>query len=183
MSLGARVFTTILMIVVIAGLAFTGYKIYIMNGQIAKLQEQINTLKISTETEETTTTSKTKTSASSSTVNAIDDFEEAVSLLDYSSMEKLFADRVNFILEASECCGDITAVQATAEMKRIKDFGKFNWSQNQQVVKQIKTNLTDFTDYTIGVTPERAILAVHTDTKGLIDKVYINIDHNTLDLE
>jgi len=97
------------------------------------------------------------------------------------------ADTVNFILSGTECCGDLAKSQAETELiNRIQSAMPFDFTETSQLAKNIKTNLTQFDGYTIGIGADEGsgplVLAYYKDSDGLISKIFI-APSNELDTE
>jgi len=97
------------------------------------------------------------------------------------------ADTVNFILSGTECCGDLAKSQAETELiNRIQSATPFDFTEESQLAKNIKENLTEFEGYTIGIGADEGagplVLAYHENSEGLVDKIYI-APANELDTE
>jgi len=112
-------------------------------------------------------------------------FEKAVNQKDYKTMKTLLADNVYFIIEATECCGNVTKEKAVSKFSGyMGEVKTFNFSQDQQLVKQMKVNMGDhFEKYTIGIGDNGAVLGYHLNAKGEVDDIYIAVSHQMFDLE
>jgi len=115
-------------------------------------------------------------------------FEEAINNRDELSMREVMANQVNYIEEATECCGKITK---NAAVKNFLDYSKgtalFNFAETQQIVKQMRTNLPQsFSQekYTkIGIGNDKKVVAYHLNAQNQVDGLYIAITHQLFDLE
>ena len=123
-----------------------------------------------------------KESASETTSAA---FEKAVNDKDFAKIEALMATRVYYVIDSSDCCGDITKKEAAANLKNyIAGAKSFNFDQNQQVVKQMKVNLADtFAKYTIGIADNKMVLSYHLDGQGKVNDLMLSASHLMYDLE
>jgi flagellar basal body-associated protein FliL len=136
----------------------------------------------SSETNENTNTTITTNTNTSSDIDTL--FQDAVNQNNWTLTEDYFAETVTFIKEATECCGDITAAEAAAEMEYM-DGITFNFSQDQQIVQTIKSNLGDqgFADETIGIADTKQVISYHVDDENKVDRVYMSASHELMDLE
>lgn len=191
-----------LVVVILASIAVIGSTVHSWRGQfghekkfsrdanVENLQAQINALKKEVAKSKTgasspatnSTAAVPKESASETTSAA---FEKAVNGKDFTKIEALMATRVYYVIDASDCCGDITKKEAAANLKNyIQDVKSFNFDQSQQVVKQMKVNLADtFAKYTIGIADNRMVLSYHLDAQGKVDDLMLSASHPMYDLE
>lgn len=146
-----------------------------MQKQIQDLQAQVSKL----ESEKSEVEAKVPVASVSET------FEQAINAEDYGKVSELMADNVNLIFEATECCGRITKESAIKQLKDyIAEVEAFNFSQDQQVVQQMKVNLADFfAVYTLGVDEKGAVLGYKMDKAGKVSDVYVAVTHSLFDLE
>jgi len=112
-------------------------------------------------------------------------FEKAVNGKDYVKMETLVADKVYFIEEATECCGTVAKKDAIENFKNyVTETKSFNFSEDQQLVKQMKVNLVkQFGDKYVGIGNDEKVLAFHVNPQGKVDNIYLAVTHKLLDLE
>ena len=112
-------------------------------------------------------------------------FEKAVNSKDFAKIESLMSARIYYVVDASDCCGDITKKEAVAHLKNyIRDAKSFDFDQNQQVIRQMKVNLADtFAKYTIGIANNRMVLSYHLDKQGKVDDLMLSASHLMYDLE
>lgn len=191
-----------LVVVILASVAVIGSVVHSWKGQfkdgekwsrdanVENLQSQINALKKEV--------AKNKAGASSAAANspaaapkettaqtpsAI--FEKAVNDKDFAKIEALMAARVYYVIDSSDCCGDIAKKEAAANLKNyIAGTKSFNFDQNQQVVKQMKVNLAGtFAKYTIGIADNKMVLSYHLDAQGKVDDLMLSASHLMYDLE
>lgn len=146
--------------------------------RIAGLEKEISDLK--KEKSAATTTPDDANSSKSS-----EDFERAVNEKDFAKISELMAVKVFYVVDASDCCGDITKNEASGNLKNyIRDVESFNFDQEQQVVKQMKVNLAGtFAKYTIGIADNRMALSYHLDKQGKVDDIFLSASHLMYDLE
>lgn len=135
----------------------------------------------------TETTSVSATSAKTTASKASVTFESALNAKDYDAMKPLLASTVNFILDASECCGDITADKTIAQLKsRLSDASTdtYNFSSSQQIVQKMKTNLPEsFSKWNnIGISNGKDYLAYNVDANGKVSEIIMGFT-DSLDLE
>lgn len=130
---------------------------------------------VSSITAQKSTTDSNLAEDSSSITNK--DFENLVNS-GYANIKSSFAESIYYVLEASECCGAISAEEA--EKRLIRDtqgYAPFDFSEKEQLAKEIKTNLTDLKGYKIGIAPYgnngQLVLGYHLNFAGKIDKIYI----------
>lgn len=114
--------------------------------------------------------------------------EDAINQRNANGMLDVMASVVYYMEEATECCGKISKNEAAANfLDYSKGTSKFNFSENQQVVKQLRVNMADFfaeSKYTgIGIGNDRKVAAYNINSTGKVDKLYIAIDHRLFDLE
>jgi len=105
------------------------------------------------------------------------DFENLVNSSS-ADIRSTFAESVYYVLESSECCGAVTPEKAETELiKDTQSFAPFDFTEKEQLVKNIKTNKTDLADYKIGIAPHydagQIVLVYHLNHSGEIDKIYI----------
>ncbi len=117
--------------------------------------------------------------------NSSPEFEKAVNGGDFSGAETFVASRVYYVVDASECCGDISKKEAMNHLEKyIRDAGTFDFDQDQQVVKQMKVNLAGtFSSYTIGVAENGMVLSYKLDKQGKVNNVMLSASHLMYDLE
>lgn len=163
---------------------FKGEKKFSRDANVQNLQAQINALKKEV--------AKSKTTASSpavqndlATPTTSTAFEKAVNDKDFTKVEALMAARVFYVIDASDCCGDITKKEAAANLKNyIRSVKSFDFDQSQQVVQQMKVNLAGtFAKYTIGIADNRMVLSYHLDSQGKVDDLMLSASHLMYDLE
>lgn len=113
-------------------------------------------------------------------------FEQAINAKEYDSTEELFTDPVEVIIEATECCGPVSPAEAAQHMDYMEQAGEFNFDQDQQIVRKMKVNLADyFANDIIGVSPapENAILSYRVNAQDKIERVYMAVTVDLLDIE
>ena len=164
---------------------FASEKQWSRDANVENLQAQINSLKkeiVKNKAGAISTTANQKESASQ--IPSVT-FEKAVNDKDFTKIEALMATRVYYVIDASDCCGDITKKEAAANLKNyIHDAKSFNFDQNQQVVKQMKVNLADtFAKYMIGIADNKMVLSYHLDGQGKVDDLMLSATHLMYDLE
>jgi len=95
------------------------------------------------------------------------------------------AAKVFYVVDASDCCGDITKKEAASHLKNyIRGVKLFNFDQEQQVIKQMKVNLAGtFAKYTIGIADNKMVLSYHLDKQGKVDDIMLSASHLMYDLE
>jgi hypothetical protein len=190
-----------LAIVILASIVVIGSVVHSWKGQFGKergsrdaniesLQTQINALKKEVAKSKTGATSAATNSAPATQAAAVAQttsaaFEKAVNDKDFTKAEALMATRVYYVIDSSDCCGDITKKEAAGNLKNyIQDVKSFNFDQEQQVVKQMKVNLADtFAKYTIGIADNRMVLSYHLDAQGKVDDLMLSASHLMYDLE
>jgi hypothetical protein len=163
---------------------FRGEKEFSQSANVANLQVQIDALKKEVAKSKAGATSGVPNSAATAqTTSAV--FEKAVNDKDFSKIDVMLATRVYYVIDSSDCCGDITKKEAAANLKNyIQDVKSFNFDQNQQVVKQMKVNLADtFAKYTIGIADNKMVLSYHLDAQGKVDDLMLSASHLMYDLE
>lgn len=157
-------------------------------GKIENLEMQVSALKkqVSELKGEKAAGPETENSAAAGQVNQTSAaFEKAVNDKDFTKVESLMASRVYYVIDASDCCGDITKKEATANLQNyIRGVKSFNFDQDQQVVNQMKVNLAGtFAKYTIGIADNKMVLSYHLDKQGKVDDVMLSASHLMYDLE
>ena len=190
-----------LVIVILASIVVIGSVVHSWKGQfgrekglrdanIESLQTQINALKKEVAKSKAGATNAVTNSApanqmaaAAQTTSAV--FEKAVNDKDFSKIDAMMATRVYYVIDSSDCCGDITKKEAVANLKNyIQNVKSFNFDQNQQVVKQMKVNLADtFAKYTIGIADNKMVLSYHLDAQGKVDDLMLSASHLMYDLE
>jgi hypothetical protein len=169
---------------------FMGGKEWSRDTNIENLQAQINALKKEVAKSKTTATTVAKNNTAtiqqepaSQTSSAI--FEKAVNDKDFTKIEALMATRVYYVIDASDCCGDITKKEAVTNLKNyIRGVKSLNFDQTQQVVQQMKVNLADtFAKYNIGIADNKMVLSYHLDAQGKVDDLMLSASHLMYDLE
>jgi hypothetical protein len=169
---------------------FRGEKEGSQSANIQNLQAQINALKKEVAKSKATANSPAtingpaaqKDLATPTTSTA---FEKAVNDKDFTKMETLMADRVYFVEDATDCCGDVTKKEAMKNFKLYTaNAGSFNFDQNQQVVQQMKVNLPGtFAKYMIGIADSQMVLSYHLNLQGKVDDLMLSASHLMYDLE
>jgi hypothetical protein len=170
---------------------FRGEKEGSQSASVQNLQAQINALKKEVAKNKTTSAVSSTTTASgvqqepTSQISSTSAFEKAVNDKNFTQMEALMADRVYFVEDATDCCGDVTKKEAMKNFKLYTaNTESFNFDQNQQVVKQMKVNLADtFAKYTIGIADNKMVLSFHLDAQGKVDDLMLSASHLMYDLE
>lgn len=163
---------------------FRGEKERSQSASVQNLQAQINALKKEVAKSKTTASAPAvqKDLATPTTSTA---FEKAVNDKDFTKMEALMADRVYFVEDATDCCGDVTKKEAMKNFKLYTaNAGSFNFDQNQQVVQQMKVNLPGtFAKYMIGIADSQMVLSYHLNLQGKVDNLMLSASHLMYDLE
>lgn len=162
-----------------------GGKKWSQGSDIQNMQAQINALKKEVAKNKAGTAgTATVQPAPASETNSVA-FEKAVNGKDFTKIETLMAARVYYVVDASDCCGNITKKEAASNLKNyISGAGSFNFDQNQQVIRQMKVNLADtFAKYTIGIADNRMVLSYHLDQQGKVDDLMLSASHLMYDLE
>lgn len=172
---------------------WTGGEKFSRESEIQNMKAQINALKKEVAKNKAGMTSATagqSAPVSQEHVATIDQatsaaFEKAVNGKDFVKVEALMAARVYYVIDQSDCCGDITKKEAAGNLKNyISEVKSFNFDQNQQVVQQMKVNLPDtFAKYTIGIADNRMVLSYHPDKQGKVDDLMLSASHLMYDLE
>jgi len=146
--------------------------------KIADLEKEISDLK---KEKSAAATTPDKVNANQSS----EDFEKAVNEKDFAKVSELMAAKVYYVVDASDCCGDISKDEAAGNLKNyIRDVESFNFDQEQQVVKQMKVNLAGtFSKYTIGIADNKMTLSYHLDKQGKVDDIFLSASHLMYDLE
>jgi len=137
-------------------------------------------------TSPTTTATPTPTATAVVVTNAGKTFEAALNNKDFAEAQTVLADNVNYIVEATECCGLITAAEAMTHLEDyIAGYTSINWSQDQQLVKQLKTNFPQNfpADNVVGIADNERVIAYKVGADGQIDDVYVVVSHMLFDLE
>lgn len=137
-------------------------------------------------TEETTDTTnqnvKITTIMTSSEVHAA--FQATINAHDHDTIATYLADQVHLEKEASGCCGDIDKTSAQTQLTWIDNVITFDFDHTQQIVISMQTNMADyFGGKTIGIADTREVMAYSLDSANKVNWVYLNIDHQILDLE
>ena len=160
-----------------------GEKTWSRENDIQNMQAQINALKKEVAKNKAGTASTAEAVPANKTSSAA--FEKAVNSKDFTKIEALMATRVYYVIDSSDCCGDITKKEAAGNLKNyISSAKSFNFDQNQQVVKQMKVNLPGtFAKYTIGIADNRMVLSYHLDKQGKVDDLMLSASHLMYDLE
>jgi len=186
---GNNIITKILLVVLLI-IASLNLYFAVQANQIATTTEA--TTETSSDASETTASGTDATSVSATSVKATSttaslSFEETLNAKDYNAMKPLLAGTVNFVLDATECCGDVTADKAIAQLKsRLEDAGTdtYNFSSSQQTVQKMKTNLPEsFSKWNnIGISNGKDYLAYNLDSSGKVSEIIMGFT-DSLDLE
>lgn len=188
----AGLIVIILASVVIIGSVVCSWKKQMMKGKnwayennIQNLQAQINSLKKQIAQNNAGSAGTPVSQEAPAIESSSAAFEKAVNDKDFVKIESLMAARVFYVIDASDCCGDITRKEAAKNLQNyIRDVESFNFDQEQQVVKQMKVNLAGtFAKYTIGISDNRMALSYHLDKQGKVDDVMLSASHLMYDLE
>ncbi len=68
-----------------------------------------------------------------------ENLKAAIEVGNYQPIESYMADKVNVILEASECCGEKNGPDAALELKYLYDaVGPWNFDQSNETIKKLK---------------------------------------------
>jgi len=138
-----------------------------------------------TETDENTNTVVvTPTNKAKTTDEIKTEFQNAINDKNYEAIGNYLARTVNFIIDRSECCGDISGVEAFNNIEsRVESVISYNFWQDQQIVKSMKVNLADtFADMTVGVAETGEIIAYSLDAQNKVNKLFFT-HQEFLDLE
>jgi hypothetical protein len=148
--------------------------------QVNILKKQVGELKIKDENPATQVSANSLAANQSSSA-----FESAVNAKDFTKVEALLADNVYYVIDSSDCCGDITKEEAVQNFKNyIKSVKSFDFDQNQQVVRQMKVNLAEtFSKYTIGIGNNQMVLSYQVNKLGKINNIMLSASHLMYDLE
>ena len=162
-----------------------GDKKWSRGSDIQNMQTQINALRkeVAKSKARTSSDAAVQTAPAGETTSAA--FEKAVNSKDFAKIESLMSARIYYVVDASDCCGDITKKEAVAHLKNyIRDAKSFDFDQNQQVIRQMNVNLADtFAKYTIGIANNRMVLSYHLDKQGKVDDLMLSASHLMYDLE
>jgi len=164
-------------------IALIAFLIGVVVGGSVYLLKKESFKNVPTKSSETVETQNLKSDSVSESKDAA--FEHAVNTKNYIKMKELMAPRVLFVIEATECCGMVTKNEAATRFENyVSEVKVFNFSQEQQVVKQLKVNMGDFfSRYTIGIGNNGAVLGYHLNQDGLVDDLYVAVSHTMFDLE
>ena len=115
-------------------------------------------------------------------------FEAAINQRDQQGMTDMMANTVNYVEEATECCGRIGKVTAAKNFLGYSEGTKlFNFAETQQLVKKMRVNLPQsfgadkFTK--IGVGNDKKVVAYRLNSQNKVDSLYIAISYGLFDLE
>lgn len=152
---------------------------------VESLQAQINALRRQIAQNKTGTASPAGNQEELASQSSSAAFEKAINDKDFAKVSALLATRVYYVVDASDCCGDITKKEAASHLKNyIRDVKSFDFDQEQQVIKQMKVNLAGtFSKYTIGIADNRMVLSYHLDKQGKVDDIMLSASHLMYDLE
>ncbi len=97
-----------------------------------------------TPTKKITQSAKETPSPTSGQTNDLDSVKEniraAIDTKNYAALEGYMATNVSVILEATECCGSLSAADATKQLEYLNDAtSPWNFDQTNATIKQIKT--------------------------------------------
>jgi len=68
-----------------------------------------------------------------------ENIKAAINTGNFQPFEGYMADKVNVILEASECCGLLTKNEASSQLNYLKDaVGPWNFDQSNETIKKLK---------------------------------------------
>lgn len=169
---------------------FRGEKERSQSANVQNLQAQINALKkevAQNKAGSATPATSTATAVQQESANQASSaaFEKAVNDKNFTKIEALMATRVYYVIDSSDCCGDITKKEAATNLENYIDTMKsFDFDQDQQAVKQMKVNLADtFAKYTIGIADNKMVLSYHLDAQGKVDDLMLSASHLMYDLE
>ena len=164
---------------------FRGEKEGSQSASVQNLQAQINALKKEVAKSKETATSTPAVQKDLATPTTSTAFEKAVNDKNFTQMEALMADRVYFVEDATDCCGDVTKKEAMKNFKLYTaNAGSFNFDQNQQVVQQMKVNLPGtFAKYMIGIADSQMVLSYHLNLQGKVDDLMLSASHLMYNLE
>lgn len=62
----------------------------------------------------------------------------AIDTMNTQALEGYMTDTVQFTIYASECCGDMTKVEAIKNLEYVKDGDNWNFDQNNETIKKLK---------------------------------------------
>ena|SRR3989344_8396187 len=114
-------------------------------------------------------TQKPTTAQQLSTTGHIAAFEAAVNMSDFSTASTYFSDKVNVVLEGSECCGEVTANRAQQALEGMKGL-VFTFNPNDALVKEYMTAIAS--QY-----PDRRL--INTTPKVYFDELSIGVESDT----
>lgn len=115
-------------------------------------------------------------------------FEAAINQRNQKGMTDMMASTVNFVEEATECCGRIGKEAAAKNFLDYSEGTKlYNFAETQQIVKKMRVNLPQsfgpdkFTK--IGVGSDKKVVAYRLNAQNKVDSLYIAISLDLFDLE
>jgi|GEM_PF-1272901 hypothetical protein len=151
-----------------------------LQAQMSALKSRVKELEIKAENPATQESESLSTGNERSSA-----FENAVDKKDFGKIESLMADEVYYIVDASDCCGDISKKEAVDHLRNyIKSAKTFNFDQSQQVIRQMKVNLAEtFSKYTIGIADNRMVLSYTLNKQGKVNNIFLSVSHLMYDLE
>jgi hypothetical protein len=97
----------------------------------------------------------------------------------YPDLAPFMAEKVNVIIYASSCCGDLKKSEAIEQLKYL-DQAKAPWDfdQTSAIAQKLATDVPQyFKDKTIGISANKYSVAFGLNSKFLIDKIVLVVDY------
>lgn len=153
--------------------------------QIEKLEQEVKQLK-EADSSQAEETDGTKDSEADSGPNDqdIENIKSAVESGNYAALESLMANPVNFILAATECCGEITPANAVSEMSYASNgTAPWDWNVPEATIDSYRAGF--YVDYfpegvLVGKAANDFIIAFSFSGDGSISQIFMAINEDLL---
>jgi sporulation protein YlmC with PRC-barrel domain len=118
---------------------------------------------------------KNLTAENNSEVGGFAIFENAINVKDYSKLTEILAKEI-YYSENGKYLGKIIKEEAIFHLKEyLQDKDTFNFSQNQEEVKNVKIKATEeIENHIIGLSERKAILGYKINSDGEVNNIYVN---------
>nr|MBD3359334.1 hypothetical protein [Candidatus Buchananbacteria bacterium] len=166
-------YTVLIVLAIFITVIFIGYLYSNLNQQVNNLNQANNNLN--------NNNNLNQPSQPSQATGRLLEFEQAVNQDNKTKIRELLADQVDLIVYATECCGLVDKDVAIDNFDYIDQAGQFDFSAEQEIVKQIKNQNPGLQAYFMGVAVDEGnVLGYQTNEDSEVDKVYLAVDYNLL---
>ena len=180
-----KIFLGALIVVIVVLAGPLGYFIF----QNQKLVKTIQNASPATQTPKIETQANQAESPTSQTQKPLtlkevqDQVTASLNSANYQALGTFMNASVQFILMSTECCGQITKQEALDQMSYIDGGQPFNFDQNNQLIKNVKTKNFRLANTFVGISQNGEQLAAFKfDQDNKISSIELAISHKLYDL-